>query len=310
MKSERCKLCRDEVVWWAIFVNIAQTTYKGLLGIMSGSAALVADSIHSGADVVASIVTMASIKISKKVSNEEYPYGFGNVQFISSSVVGLILIFGALYLMYESVMKLMIGDISPPNPVAILGAGVSVVTNELMYRYQNCVGTENNSPAIIANAWDNRSDALSSIGVLIGIAIAVMGFPIMDVIAAMVVAVMVARIGIELNTDAINGLMDTSVETDVLTEVYEIAMETAKVEEVQYLRGRNIGEDVYFDIGITVNGKLRVYESDLIAQAIKDRIFAEIAHTTDVQITVIPDATKASPIGKIKGKLIPDWLGG
>jgi len=308
MKSERCKICRDEVIWWAIAVNIAQTSFKGILGLMSGSAALVADSIHSGADVIASIVTMASVKISKKVSNENYPYGFGNVQFISSSVVGLILIFGALYLMYEAVIKLVIGDITPPSGVAIFGGVVSILTNELMYRYQNCVGLENNSPAIIANAWDNRSDALSSVGVLIGITIAVLGFPIADVLAAMIVSVMVARIGVELNIDAVNGLMDTSVETDLLTDVYTIAIETPKVDEVQYLRGRNVGEDIYLDIGICVNGNLKVYESDLIVAAVKKRIFEEIEHTSDIQVTVVPHEMQQSTLGKVKSKLLPTWF--
>lgn len=308
MKSERCKSCRDEVVWWAIAINICQTSFKGILGVMSGSAALVADAIHSGADVAASVVTLASVKISQRTSNDDYPYGYGNVQFISSSVVGLILIFGALYLMYDSVIKVVTGDIGTPSGFAMLGAIVSIATNELMYRYQNCVGTENNSPAIIANAWDNRSDALSSVGVLIGITIAVLGFPIADVLAAMVVAVMVARIGVELNTDAINGLMDTSVETDLLADVYNMAMETPKVEEVQYLRGRNVGADIYLDLGICVNGNLKVYESDMIVDALKKRIFAEVDHMSDVQITVLPLEFTKGAVSKIRDKLLPNWF--
>lgn len=310
MKFEHCKSCRDEVIWWAIFVNIAQTTYKGLLGVMSGSAALVADSMHSGADVVASIVTMASVKISKRASNEDYPFGFGNVQFISSSVVGLILIVGAMYLMYESVIKIVSGDITEPSVLALLGAIVSVIVNELMYRYQSCVGKENNSPAIIANAWDNRSDALSSLGVLVGIAIAVLGFPIADTLAAFVVAILVAKIGVELNIDAVNGLMDTSVEMDVLVDVYDIAARTPLVKEVQYLRGRNVGEDVHLEICLCVDGDLKVYECDFIVDAVKENIFSDIKHVTDVQVIIIPvgegakirKSTKQKPPRKRRGK--------
>lgn len=288
MKFERCIRCRDEVIWWAIVVNIAQTAYKGLLGVMTGSTALVADSLHSGADVVASIVTMASVKISKRTSSENYQFGFGNIQFISSSIVGLILIFGAFFLMYESVLKIVEGDLSPPSVIAVLGAIVSVAINELMYRYQNCVGRQNNSPAIIANAWDNRSDALSSLGVLIGISIAVLGFPIADVLAAMVVAVLVAKIGIGLNIDAVNGLMDSSLEMDVLGVVYHIAAQIPQVEEVRYLRGRNVGEDVHLDIGLGIDGALKVYESDFIVAAVKERVFSAIKHVKDIRVTVMP----------------------
>lgn len=290
MKSEYCRTCKEEVIWWAIVVNIGQTIYKGLLGVLTGSVALLADALHSAADVVASIVTMFSVKLSMRKPNEKYPYGYGNIQFISSSIVGLILILGAAYLMYESIMKIVSGNIEAPNGIAIIGAGISIAVNELMYRYQNCVGTENNSPAIIANAWDNRSDAMSSIGVLVGIIFAVLGFPIADVLAAVVVSLIVAKIGVELNITAIDGLMDSSVEMDVLKVVYDIAIDTPKVEGIEFLRGRNVGEDLHLDLRVLVKGKMKVSETDQIIKTIKDRILAEVEHVRDLQIAVSPDS--------------------
>ena len=288
MKSEYCRICRDEVTWWSIFANIGLSIYKGLLGAMTGSVALVADSLHSAADVVASVVTLFSLKLSDRKANEKYPYGYGNIQFIASSIVGVILILGAIYLMYESVMKIVMGPLEPPSVIAVLGAAVSIVINELMYRYQGCVGKENNSPAIIANAWDNRSDALSSVGVLIGILFAVLGYPIADVLAALVVGVMVAKIGVELNMEAIEGLMDSSIEMDVLRTIYDIAMDTPKVDGVQFLRGRNVGEDVHLDICILVKGKLKVEDGDVIAEALKKRISKEVDHGPDRQVAGSP----------------------
>ncbi|MEO5338025.1 MAG: magnetosome biogenesis CDF transporter MamB [Magnetospirillum sp. WYHS-4] len=288
MKSENCKQCRDEVIWWAIVVNIAQTAFKGMLGVLSGSAALIADSMHSGADVVASITTMVSVKLSSRPPDDEHPYGYGSVQFISSSIVGLILIMGAVYLMYESVVKIVAGNMTSPSPFAILGALVSIATNELMYRYQYCVGRENNSPAIVANAWDNRSDALSSLGVLIGLVAAVAGFPVADNLAAVVVGVLVAKIGVELNIEALSGLMDSSVEMDVLIETFNIASGTPLVRDVHYLRGRNVGEDMHLDIGICVDNDKKIYEADIIAEAVRNRIFANIEHVRDVRVTVFP----------------------
>lgn len=288
MKSEHCRMCRAEVTWWSIFANISLSAYKGLLGAMTGSVALVADSLHSAADVVASVVTLFSLKLSDRKADEKYPYGYGNIQFIASSIVGVILILGAIYLMYESVMKIVMDTLEPPSAIAVLGAVVSIIVNELMYRYQGCVGKENNSPAIIANAWDNRSDALSSVGVLIGILFAVLGYPIADVLAALVVGVMVAKIGVELNVEAIEGLMDSSIEMDVLKTIYDIAMDTPKVDGVQFLRGRNVGEDVHVDICVLVKGKLKVNDGDVIAEAVKKRIFKAVAHVTDLQVAVSP----------------------
>ena len=288
MKFEHCKGCRDEVVWWAFLVNIGQMIYKGLLGTMTGSAALVADAMHSGADVVASGVTMASLKLSNRPADEKHPYGYGNIQFISSSIVGLILIFGAIYLIYESVSGIIAGDISEPNPMALLGALISALTNEIMYRYQSCVGTENKSPAIMANAWDNRSDALSSVGVLVGIGIAVMGFPIADNIAAVVVGFMVIHIGIELNQEAISGLMDSTLDIDDLKQVYDLSQEIEGVIGVVYLRGRHVGEEMHVDMNLHVDKGLSVKEGDQIVRWVKEKISYEMEHIHDIRVTLTP----------------------
>jgi cation diffusion facilitator family transporter len=258
---------------------------------MTGSAALIADSMHSGADVVASGVTMISVKMSSRPADEAHPYGYGNIQFISSAIVGLILILGALYLIYESIVKIATGTVLAPSGVALLGAVLSVATNELMYRYQSCVGRENNSPAIIANAWDNRSDALSSLGVLVGIAVAVAGFPVADNLAAICVGVLVAKIGIGLNVDAVRGLMDSSVELDVLRSVYDVANTTPNVVGVHYLRGRNVGEDLHLEVDVYVDGGMKVYESDVIAEAVRKRVATKVAHVSEVLVSVTPVET-------------------
>ncbi len=288
MSQKQCEVCRDEVVWWAFFVNIAQTIFKGLLGVLSGSAALIADAMHSGADVVASSVTIFSLKISAKPADEKHPYGYGNIQYISSSIVGMILILGALYLIYESSLKIILGGAESPSMVAVLGAAISALTNEIMYRYQSCVGTVHKSPAIIANAWDNRSDAISSLAVLVGIVIAVMGFPIMDAVAAVAVGFLVIRIGVELNMEAIYGLMDTTIEVDDLKSVYHIALETPGVEGVSMLRGRNVGEEVHVEMEVFVDKQLKVFEGDLIAKAIADKVIELEPHVKDIFVGLAP----------------------
>lgn len=298
MKFEYCRGCRDEVTSWSILVNIALMTYKGLLGIMTGSAALVADAMHSGADVVASGVTMMSLKLSNRPKDEQHPYGYGNIQFISSAIVGIILILGAIYLIYESTISIIAGDVTTPSVFAVLGAGLSALTNEMMYRYQSCVGQENNSPAILANAWDNRSDAVSSLAVLIGILIAIMGFPIADNLAAIAVGFLVIRIGIELNTDAIKGLMDSSIETDDLKVIYNLALNIDGVEGISYLRGRNVGEDMHIEIDIKIDRNLSVKKGDQVSDWIEEKIIYELPHVRDVRVMLTP----VEVVGKKKAK--------
>ncbi|MFN3076727.1 MAG: magnetosome biogenesis CDF transporter MamB [Alphaproteobacteria bacterium] len=295
MTQPVCSQCRDEVVWWAVYVNLGMMVFKGLLGFMSGSHALIADAWHSGADVVASGVVLAAVKMSNRRPDERYPFGYGNVQFLSSAVVGLILLFGSLYLLYATTMRIVGGNLTAPSVVAALGAVVSVITNEMMFRYQSCVGRESNSPAIIANAWDNRSDALSSVGVLVGIGAAVAGYPIADSLAAIFVALLIAKIGIELNVDAIKGLIDSSVEMDVLRLVFQIAVDTPGVEGVHSLRGRYVGEEMHLEISVYVQGDLSMAEGDAIAASVRDQVMAELVHARDVRVAVTP--APAAPAG-------------
>ncbi|CAA7622257.1 magnetosome biogenesis CDF transporter MamB [Magnetospirillum sp. UT-4] len=299
MRFEHCRDCREEVVWWAFTADIGMTLFKGILGLMSGSVALVADSLHSGADVVASGVTQLSLKISNKPADARYPFGYGNIQYISSAIVGSLLFIGASFLMYGSVMKLISGTYEAPSFFAAIGASVTVIVNELMYRYQICVGNENNSPAIIANAWDNRSDAISSAAVMIGVIASVIGFPIADTIAAVGVSALVGRIGLELIGNAVHGLMDSSVDTELLQTAWQLAMNTPLVESVYFLRGRHVGEEVQFDIRLRVSPKLKVKESTLVAEAVRQRIQEEIPHARDIRLFVSPAPVVAVPA---KGK--------
>jgi cation diffusion facilitator family transporter len=298
MSNDLCRACGDRVVWWGMAANTSMMIFKATLGIIGGSAALVADSMHSGADVVADWVTLFSVWVSKREPDEDYPYGLGNIQFISSAVVGLILFVGAALWIYESLGTILSGSSHVPSMLAGVGALVSIITNEIMYRYEVCAGRKNNSPALIAVAWDNRSDAISSVGVLIGIIVAIAGFPVADALAAIFVALMVAKIGIELNISAVKGLMDSSVETKTLEAVYRLAAETPRVSGIRFLRGRNIGEDIHLDINVYLDGSCKVFESDFIAQAIRDKIFASIDHVKDIRVGVTPASFQGSKINR------------
>ncbi|MBF0381837.1 MAG: magnetosome biogenesis CDF transporter MamB [Magnetococcales bacterium] len=292
MKYEHCKDCKTEVTWYSIFVNIFLVIFKGVLGALSGSAALVADSFHSSADVIASSVTMVSLRISGKPADDDHTYGHGKIQFISSAIVGLILLTGAIFIMIGAIKKIASGSYEAPEAVALLGAGVSVLCNEFMYRYQSCVGRENNSPAIIANAWDNRSDAYSSVAVLIGIGFAVFGFPIADSLAALGVSIMVIRIGLELINDSIDGLMDASPEMDDLQGIYRATRKVAGILGISYMRARTTGEDLHVEINIEVDETLKVYEGDLIVEVLKQKIAQELDHVGTVQVFLTPLAMR------------------
>lgn len=288
MKYPHCPDCRYQVVWYAFSMNVFMVVFKGVLAVLSGCSALVADAFHSSADVIASTVTMVSMRISGKPADEGHAYGHGKIQFVSSAIVGIILLIGATFIIIGAVKSIMKGDYGAPDAIALLGAGVSVIANEIMYHYQSCVGRENNSPAIIANAWDNRSDAISSVAVMVGIALAIFGFPIADPLAAAGVALVIIHIGFELIKDAIDGLMDASPEVGELREIYDVVRKVTGVLGVSYMRARTVGDELHVEISVEVDGSLYVYEGDVIVEVLKERIMGAVDHIGRVYVFLTP----------------------
>ena len=231
---------------------------------------------------------MISLRISSKPADEDHAYGHGKIQFISSAIVGLILLTGAIFIMIGAIKNLASGNFVAPDKIALLGAAVSILCNEFMFRYQSCVGKENNSPAILANAWDNRSDAYSSMAVFVGISFATFGFPIADALAALGVSIMVIRIGLELIGDSIDGLMDASPEMDDLQGIYRATRKVAGILGISYMRARTTGEDLHVEINIEVDETLKVYEGDLIVEVLKQKITQELDHVGTVQVFLTP----------------------
>lgn len=299
MKFSHCPQCRDDVVWYAVVVNVLQMCFKGIMGVLTGSSALVADAFHSSADVIASAVTVISLRVSKVPADEDHAYGHGKVQFISSAVVGMILGFGALALLVSSLISVIQGTYAAPSRLAVLGAMISIACNEIMFRYQGCVGRELNSPAIMANAWDNRSDAISSTGVLIGLVFATFGYPIADPLASVALSLIVFRIGSELIVDAIKGLMDTMPDRSDLEDIYRIAKKSPGVLGIAYLRARVMGESLHVDINVHVDGKLKVYEGDLIVDVLRDKIAQGLEdQQNEIQVYLTPLEVGVGPRGK------------
>ncbi len=290
MKYPHCAACRDEVEWYVLAGNTGLVIFKGSLGVMSGSAALIADTFHSFADVLATIVTLFSLKVSARAPDHAHAYGYGKIQHISSGIIGLLLLGGSMFILVGSVMDVWRGTYAAPKSIALLGAFFSILANEFMFRYERCVARENNSPAIMANAWDNRSDALSSLGVLIGLFFATfLGFPIADPLTAIIIALMVIKIAIELIVGAINNLMDATPDFVKSSDLFRMIRKMPSVTGINYLRARSLGEDFYVEADIRVEKTLKVYEGDLIVATLEERIKQTLEHVGSVQIYLSPE---------------------
>ena len=294
---DECRSCRNESVWWDLFAALADALFMNLLGFVSGSMALHAEGLHSLGDFLTKGVTLVSVKSAQRAPNPKYPYGFGKIQFLSAAVVGVSLMAGAGAFIFENLRHINEGLLEPPDAVALAGPLVSMLASWLLFRYLTCVGHQNNNPAIVSASLDNWMDFLSSLAILLGITLAVAGWPMADHLAAILASLFAVKLGYDITAQAVTGLMDVSVPEPVLAQVRLVASRFSGVQGITHLRGRRLGETWEIDLHMLVPGNMSTRDSHAISERVKKEIFKEIKHTGHVNITVTPgDAQDLPPL--------------
>ena len=278
-----------------MFVNMALLAFKLVAGIVGRSGAMVADAVHSASDFATDIVVLAFMKLSSKPKDACHKYGHGKYETVASIIIALALgavgvgicIDGA-----EKIAAVVRGEqIARPEFIALVAAVVSIAAKEWLYRYTVKVGRRTESSAVVANAWHHRSDALSSVGTLIGIGCAyLLGgvWTIADPIAAIVVAAMILKVAIDLLRKGFDELVDGSLPADVEEEIVRIITEDAAISHPHNLRTRRIGSTIAIEVHIRVDGDMSVRESHSLTESIERRLRERFGAGTIVSIHVEP----------------------
>jgi cation diffusion facilitator family transporter len=293
----RCQRCARAVPWFSFWGNLGLAVYKLTIGIFGRSAALVADAMHSFTDVVGSSGIVVSTRLSRKLPDARYPYGRGKAEFVGAVFVYTILVFFSILIMTGSVRILLGHRTERPHFITAFGSAVSVVHNYLMYRFETCVGRRTHSPAILADAFENRADAISSVAAVIGILGALLIHPACDGIAALVVALIIFWNCMVQLREAAVGLMDGGLPDEVLEFVRQTALGQAGVRGLKFLRSRRTGPRYWVDLGIEVSPDLPVEQADLIAAAVRNRVQrTPQCHHADVYILPAGSAAAVPPL--------------
>lgn len=258
--------------------NILLVAFKLYAGIAGHSGAMVSDAVHSLSDVFATLVAFIGVRLSKKAPDGRHPYGHDRFECLASLVLGLILLATGAGIGYSGIGKVFSGkraELAVPGTVALIAAVVSIVTKEAMFRYTRSYAKKMNSSAFMADAWHHRSDALSSVGSLIGIAGARLGVPVMDPIACVLICLCILKVGFDIVRDAISKMLDTSCGEEWDAEMTRFILSCPGVERVDLLQSRRFGDKIYLDAEIAVDGSLTLTEAHAIAERVHDAVERE-----------------------------------
>ena len=268
----------------SIVGNIALSLLKLLAGIFAHSGAMISDAVHSASDVFSSIVVIIGVKLSARDSDDDHPYGHERLECVAAIILAMVLLVTGLFIGYKAVVNIVSGDyenLAVPGVLAIVAAVVSIVVKEAMYRYTKHYAKKLDSGALMADAWHHRSDALSSVGALIGVVGARMGFPVLDSVASLVICVFIAKAAFDIFKDAVDKMVDHSCDKETEDELWECVMNQDGVIGVDLLNTRLFGNKIYVDIEIAVDGDLTLREGHAIAERVHstmERNFPKVKH--------------------------------
>ena len=278
-----------------MFVNMLLFAFKLVAGIFGRSGAMIADAVHSASDFVTDVVVLAFVRISAKPRDDDHKWGHGKYETLASLIIGVSLFAVGVDIFIDSAQKInsvIAGEVLPrPGVIAIVAAVVSILTKEALYQFSVHKGKQLDSPSVVANAWHHRSDALSSIGALLGIGAAYFlgeKWRIADPIAAIVVAALIVKVAIDLCRTALAELLEKSLPKEVEEEILSIISAVPNVYKPHNLRTRRIGANIAIEVHIRVNGDMSVFESHEISKEIERSLRSRFGEHTAVAIHIEP----------------------
>lgn len=296
METQRAKKARF-ITFLGLFTNIILTIFKLIAGLIGKSSAMIADAIHSLSDLFSDFVIIFSFKIVEKPADANHNYGHEKFETIASNIVGNLLIFIGLGILYnggEKIYKHLTGisTIQIPSFVALIAAFVSIVSKEILFQVTKYTGKKINSDAIIANAWHHRTDALSSIATLIGIGGAIyLGekWVILDPIACIIVSFMIIYAGAKISIKSFKELSEESVDPQTQQEILNIIQNNKNTINPHDLRTRKIGNKIAIDIHIRFKDEMSISEVHKITDDIEKQLRQQFGQNTIINIHCEPE---------------------
>lgn len=273
--------------------NAVLSGFKFFAGVTGNSGAMISDSIHSFSDVITTLIAWIGVKASKKEADAAHPYGHERIECIASLLLGIVLLGTGLGVGQVGLENIFSGNyqaLTVPSAIALVAAVVSIVSKEAMYWYTRYYANLIHSSAFLADAWHHRSDAFSSIGSLIGIAGAMMGYPVLDSVASVVICLFIVKASYDILKDGVVKLLDTSCGESYDKKMADYISGQEGVVCVDSLRSRMFGNKVYIDLEIQVDGEKSLREAHQVAERIHDDVEKTFPDVKHIMIHLNPTA--------------------
>ena len=269
--------------------NVILTIAKFAAGVVAHSGAMISDAVHSASDIFSGLIVLIGVRISSKAPDDKHPYGHERFECVAALLLSGILALVGGTIGVNAVKDIIGGRVQEaPGILALVAAVVSIVTKETLFWYTRGYAKKYRSTALHAEAWHQRSDALSSIGALIGIAGARMGVPVMEPIASLIIALFILRVAVRIFRDAIDQMVDHSASEETEAAFRETAMEQPGVQGVELLRTRMFGNRVYVDLEIAADPGLSLAAAHEIAERVHDAIEQTYPDVKHIMVHVNP----------------------
>ena len=278
-----------------IIENIVLSVAKLLVGIIAHSNAMISDAIHSASDVFSTIVVMIGIKLASKEPDKEHPYGHERLESVTAIILAMVLFVTGLGIGVKAITNIFSSDydqLTTPGILALLVAIVSILVKEGMFWYTRYYAKKIDSDALMADAWHHRSDAFSSIGALIGIAGARLGFPVMDSISSLVIFLFIAKAAFDIFKDAMDKMVDHSCDEETEKSIYECVLKNENVIEIDLLKTRIFGNKIYVDVEIQADASHTLLEAHHIAETVHNDIEQNFPKVKHIMVHVNPYISK------------------
>lgn len=273
--------------WVSVAINIALTIAQVTVGILAHAQSLVADGLHSLSDLLADFLVLFANRHSSSPADFDHPYGHGRIETVASLVLGLLLSVTGIGMLLAAGVRLQDMEHLPPvQSLALYTALATLAAKEGLFRYMLAVAKRVRSPMLVANAWHARSDAASSLVVAAGIAGALWGYRFLDLLAAAVVGIMIARMGLVFAWEALQELMDKGLGTEEVSAIRQILEDTPGVIDLHDLRTRRMGHQILVDAHILVEARISVSEGHRIAEHARHRVIRAHPDVADLLVHV------------------------